>query len=74
MKLNNHERAAKLEEENFPDLAREWKEMEVLPLCSEIVAAEEKSKETIATRLGFLLLLIFGVYMTVRHWRRKQNP
>jgi hypothetical protein len=56
------------------DLARKIRESRVLPLCSEIIAAEEKSKQTIATFLGFLLLLIFGIYMTIRHWRRKPNP
>jgi len=73
LKRENELLASKLEKNN-PDLAKQTREWEVLPLCSEIIAAEEKTKETIATRLGFLLLLTFGIYMTIRHWGRKQSP
>jgi hypothetical protein len=75
IKRKNDLLASELEENN-PDLAKQTREWEVLPLCSEIIAAEEaakeKVKERLVTSLGFLLLLTFGIYMSIRHWRKKQ--
>jgi hypothetical protein len=42
-------------------------------LCSEIVDAETHREEVITRFVGAGLLVLFGIYVTVRHWRKRDG-
>ena len=43
-----------------------------IPLCSEIVDAETHREEVVMRFVGTGLLLLFGIYVIVRHWRKRE--
>ena len=45
-----------------------------IPLCSEIVDAETRREEVMARFAASGLLVLFGIYITIRHWKKKRNP
>jgi hypothetical protein len=44
-----------------------------IPLCSEIIEGEKKRDEVITRFTGAGLLVLFGIYITVRHWKRARG-